>query len=145
MPALVGLTRQTVSCAPSQFPRSGISQQWHFPAVPFPIPCCPHPERQTRVSNPKLVNEHTSAFFSAAITFLLATSAWNLANIWLLDVTVQERYTIGMGIMCSMFATVVVSKVVRDKEEARSLVNDIRQARYEEVLVNSPAPGLGHV
>jgi hypothetical protein len=44
-----------------------------------------------------------------------------------------------------MFATVVVSKVVRDKEEARSLVNDIRQARYEEVLVNSPAPGLGHV
>ena len=97
------------------------------------------------MSNPKLVNEHTSAFFSAAIAFLLATSVWNLANIWLLNITVQERYTIGMGILCSMFATVVVSKVVRDKEEARSLVNDIRQARYEEVLVNSPAPGLGHV
>jgi len=97
------------------------------------------------MSNPKLVNEHTPAFFSAAIAFLLATSVWNLANIWLLDITVQERYTIGMGILCSMFATVVVSKVVRDKEEARSLVNGIRQARYEEVLVNSPAPGLGHV
>jgi len=101
--------------------------------------------KANQMSNPKLVNEHTSAFFSAAIAFLLATSAWNLANIWLLDVTVQERYTIGMGILCSMFATVVVSKVVRDKEDARSLVNDIRQARYEEVLVNSPAPGLGHV
>ena len=97
------------------------------------------------MSNPKLVNEHTSAFFGAAIAFLLVTAVWNLANIWLLDVTVQERYTIGMGILCSMFATVVVSKVVRDKEEARSLVNDIRQARYEEVLVNSPAPGLGHI
>ena len=97
------------------------------------------------MSNPKLVNEHTSAFFGEAVAFLLTTSVWNLANIWLLDITVQQRYTIGMGILCSMFATVVVSKVVRDKEEARSLVNDIRQARYEEVLVNSAAPGLGHI
>ena len=97
------------------------------------------------MSNPKLVNDHTSAFFGAAIAFLLVTGVWNLANIWLLDVSVQQRYTIGMGILCSMFATVVVSKVVRDKEEARNLVNDIRQARYEEVLVNSPAPGLGHM
>ena len=97
------------------------------------------------MSNPKLVNEHTPAFFGAAIAFLIATSAWNLANISMLNITVQDRYTIGMGILCAMFATVVVSKVVRDKEEARSLVNDIRQARYEEVLVNSPAPGLGQV
>ena len=97
------------------------------------------------MSNPKIVNEHTSAFFSAAIAFLLATSAWNLANIWLLDVTVQERYTIGMGILCSMFATVVVSKVVRDREEARSLVNEVRAARYEEILASAPAPGLGHM
>jgi len=97
------------------------------------------------MSNPKLVNDHTSAFFGAAVAFLLVTGAWNLANIWLLEVSVQQRYTIGMGILCSMFATVVVSKVIRDKEEARSLVNDIRQARYEEVLANSPAPGLGQV
>jgi hypothetical protein len=97
------------------------------------------------MSNPKLVNDNTSAFFGAAVAFLVTTGAWNLANIWMLDVPVQQRYTIGMGIVCAMFATVVVSKVVRDKEEARSLVNDIRQARYEEVLVNSPAPGLGHV
>ncbi len=95
------------------------------------------------MSRPKLVNEHTSAFFGAAVAFLVVTGVWNLANIWLLDVSVQQRYTIGMGILCSMFATVVISKVVRDREEARSLVNDIRQARYEEVLVNSPAPGLG--
>jgi hypothetical protein len=97
------------------------------------------------MSNPKLVNEHTSAFFGAAIAFLVATSLWNVANIWLLDISVQQRYTIAMGVLCSMFAVVVVSKVVRDKEEARSLVNDVRQARYEEVLVNAPAPGLGRV
>jgi hypothetical protein len=97
------------------------------------------------MSNPKLVNEHTSAFFGAAIAFLVATGLWNVANIWLLDIPVQQRYTIAMGVLCSMFAVVVVSKVVRDKEEARSLVNDVRQARYEEVLVNAPAPGLGRV
>ena len=97
------------------------------------------------MSNPKLVNEHTPAFFGAAIAFLLVTGVWNLTNIWLLDVTVQMKYTIGMGILCAMFATVVVSKVVRDKEEANSLVNEVRQARYEEVLANAPAPGLGHV
>ncbi len=97
------------------------------------------------MSQPKLVNEHTSAFFGAAVAFLVVTGVWNLANIWLLEVSVQQRYTIGMGILCSMFATVVVSKVIRDREEARSLVNDIRQARYEEVLVNSPMPGLGSV
>jgi len=97
------------------------------------------------MSNPKIVAEHTSAFFGAAIAFLVATSLWNVANIWLLDISVQPRYTIAMGVLCSMFAVVVVSKVVRDKEEARSLVNDVRQARYEEVLVNAPAPGLGRV
>ena len=97
------------------------------------------------MSNPKVVAEHTSAFFGAAIAFLLVTGVWNLANIWMLDVPVQQRYTIGMGVLCAMFATVVVSKVVRDKEEARSLVNDIRQARYEEVLTKAPAPGLGNV
>jgi len=97
------------------------------------------------MSNPKLVNEHTSAFFGAAIAFLVATGLWNVANIWMLDISVQQRYTIAMGVLCSMFAVVVVSKVVRDKEEARSLVNDVRQARYEEVLVNAPAPGLGRV
>ncbi len=95
------------------------------------------------MSNPKLVNDHTPAFFTASIAFLMVTGAWNLVNIWLLNVSVQERYTIGMGILCSMFATVVVSKVVRDREESRSLVNDIRTARYEEVLANAPAPGLG--
>ena len=36
-------------------------------------------------------------------------------------------------------------KVVRDKEEANELVNGIRNARYEEVLANAPAPGLGHL
>ena len=97
------------------------------------------------MSTPKVVAEHTSAFFGAAIAFLIATSIWNVANIWMLDINDQARYTIGMGILCSMFATVVVSKVVRDREESRSLVNDIRQARYEEVLVNAPAPGLGKV
>ncbi len=75
------------------------------------------------MSNPKLVNDHTPAFFTAAVAFLIATGVWNIANIWLLDISVQERYTIGMGIVCAMFATVVVSKVVRDKEEAHSLVN----------------------
>jgi hypothetical protein len=97
------------------------------------------------MSNPKLVNEHTSAFFGAAVAFLVTTAVWNLANIWLLDVSVQQRYTIGMGILCSMFATVVVSKVIRDREESRALVNGIRQARYEEVLANAPAPGLGSI
>ncbi len=97
------------------------------------------------MSNPKLVNEHTSAFFGAAVAFLVTTAAWNLANIWLLEVSVQQRYTICMGILCSMFATVVVSKVIRDREESRALVNGIRQARYEEVLANAPAPGLGSI
>lgn len=97
------------------------------------------------MSNPKLVNDHTPAFFSAAVAFLLATAVWNVANIWLLDISLQQQYTIAMGILCAMFATVVVSKVVRDKEEAHSLVNEVRQARYEEVLAKSPAPGLGHL
>jgi hypothetical protein len=38
-----------------------------------------------------------------------------------------------------------VSKVVRDREESRSLINEIRTARYEEILANAPAPGLGHM
>jgi len=96
-------------------------------------------------NGPKVVNTHTGAFFGAAVAFLAATGVWNMANIWLLNVTVQEQWMLGMGILSAMFATVVVSKVVRDREEARSLVNEVRQARYEEILASAPAPGLGHM
>jgi hypothetical protein len=37
---------------------------------------------------------------------------------WLLDVSVLQRWTIGMSVISAMFAVVVVSKVVRDREEA---------------------------
>ncbi len=96
-------------------------------------------------NDPKVANTHTGAFFGAAVAFLVATGVWNLANIWLLDVTAQVQWMLAMGILSAMFATVVVSKVIRDREEARSLVNEIRAARYEEILANAPAPGLGHV
>ena len=96
-------------------------------------------------NGPKVVNTHTGAFFGAAVAFLAATGVWNLANIWLLNVTVQEQWMLAMGILSAMFATVVVSKVVRDREEARSLVNEVRVARYEEILANAPAPGMGHI
>jgi hypothetical protein len=96
-------------------------------------------------NGPKVVNTHTGAFFGVAVAFLAATGVWNLANIWLLNITAQEQWMLGMGVLSAMFATVVVSKVVRDREEARSLVNEVRAARYEEILASAPAPGLGHM
>lgn len=96
-------------------------------------------------NGPKVVNTHTGAFFGAAVAFLAATGVWNLANIWLLNITAQEQWMLGMGVLSAMFATVVVSKVIRDREEARSLVNEVRAARYEEILASAPAPGLGHM
>lgn len=97
------------------------------------------------MSDPKITSKHTNAFFGASVLFMAVTVVWNLANLTMLNVAVQDRYTIGMGILCSMFATVVVSKVVRDREEATDFVNGLRQARYEEVLAQAPAPGLGHL
>ena len=97
------------------------------------------------MSTAKIVSKNTSAFFGASVVFLAITSAWNIGNLWMLDITVQQRWTVGMGIVSAMFAVVVVSKVVRDKEEANDFVNGIRNARYEEVLANAPAPGLGHL
>ncbi|MEO7236114.1 MAG: hypothetical protein ABIW80_12170 [Lapillicoccus sp.] len=64
------------------------------------------------------VPQHTSAFFGTALLFLTITGVWNLVNIWLLDVSVLQRWTIGMSVISAMFAVVVVSKVVRDREEA---------------------------
>jgi hypothetical protein len=97
------------------------------------------------VNGPKVVNSHTGAFFGASVAFLAATGVWNLANIWMLNISVQQQWMLGMGIISAVFATVVVSKVVRDREEARSLVNEVRAARYEEILASAPAPGLGHM
>lgn len=99
----------------------------------------------TNSSQPKIATTHTGAFFGAAVAFLVATGVWNLANIWLLNLTLQEQWMLGMGILSAMFATVVVSKVIRDREESRNLVNEVRQARYEEILASAPAPGLGHM
>ena len=61
---------------------------------------------------------HTSAFFGTAVLFLAVTGVWNFVNVWLLDVSAQQRWTMGMSILCAMLAVVVVSKVVRDREEA---------------------------
>ena len=97
------------------------------------------------MSGPKVITKHTNAFFGAALFFMAVTLLWNVANLSLLDIAVHDRYTIGMGILSAMFATVVVSKVVRDREEANEFVNGLRQARYEEVLSQAPAPGLGHL
>ena len=97
------------------------------------------------MSDPKVTTKHTNAFFGASVLFMAVTIVWNLANLAMLDITVQERYTIGMGVLCAMFATVVVSKVVRDREEANEFVNGLRAARYEEMLAQAPAPGLGHL
>ena len=44
-----------------------------------------------------------------------------------------------------MFAVMVLCKIVRDRSEALELVNEVRAARYEEMLANSPAPGLGEL
>jgi len=95
------------------------------------------------MSDPKVVTKHTNGFYGTAMVFLAVTLLWNVANIAMLNITIEQRYTLAMGILSAMFATVVVSKVVRDREEANELVNGIRQARYEEVLSKSPAPGLG--
>jgi hypothetical protein len=64
------------------------------------------------------VQQHTSAFFGTAMLFLAITAVWNIVNIWLLDVSVLQRWTMAMSILSAMFAVVVVSKVVRDREEA---------------------------
>jgi len=61
---------------------------------------------------------HTGAFFGTALLFLAITGVWNLVNIWLLDVSLLQRWTMGMSVLSAMFAVVVVSKVVRDREEA---------------------------
>lgn len=95
------------------------------------------------MSDPKQVTKHTNAFFGTSVLFLGICVLWNIGNLALLDITVQERYTIGMGILAVMFATVVVSKVVRDREEASAFVAEVQRARYEEVLAKAPAPGLG--
>ncbi|MTD17183.1 hypothetical protein GIS00_24930 [Nakamurella sp. YIM 132087] len=97
------------------------------------------------MSDPKTVTRHTGAFFGAALAFLAITLLWNTVNLAMLDIAVEQRYSMAMGILSAVFATVVVSKVVRDREEANELVNGIRRARYEEVLAHSPAPGLGHL
>ena len=51
----------------------------------------------------------------------------------------------GMGLLSSVFAAVVVSKVVRDKQEESDFIAELRDAQYEKVLSQAPAPGLGQI
>lgn len=95
------------------------------------------------MSQPKIAKDATPAFFGATVFFLGAVTLWNLTTFWLLRITVFERFTLGMGLLASMFAVMVLSKIIRDRHEAQELVNEVRAARYEEMLANSPAPGLG--
>lgn len=96
------------------------------------------------MSEPKSAMKHTNAFFGTSLLFLGICVLWNIGNLAMLDISVQDRYTLGMGVVAAMFATVVVSKVVRDREEASEFVAEVQRARYEEVLAKAPAPGLGN-
>lgn len=97
------------------------------------------------MSAPKVQSKHTNAFFGVSMLFLGIAVVWNVINISLLQLSIHERYGLIMGILAAMFATVVVSKVVRDREESTEFVNGLRQAQYEEYLAKAPAPGLGQV
>lgn len=97
------------------------------------------------MSQPRVTKDSTPAFFGATVFFLGAVSLWNVITLWLLPITMFERLTLGMGLLASMFAVMVLSKIIRDRHEAQELVNEVRAARYEEMLASSPAPGLGEL
>ena len=97
------------------------------------------------MSKPKRSPKNTPAFYGAAVSFFAITLVFNLINLWLLPISVQDRYMIGMGLLSSVFAVVVVSKVVRDRQEESDFIAELRDAQYEQVLAHSPAPGLGQI
>ena len=97
------------------------------------------------MSQPRIAKDATPAFFGCTIFFLGMVSLWNVITLWLLEITAFERVTLSMGMLASMFAVMVLCKIVRDRSEAQDLVNEVRAARYEEMLANSPAPGLGEL
>ena len=94
------------------------------------------------MSNPKLVNDHTPAFFSAAIAFLMATGVWNIANIWLLDISVQERYTIGMGIVCAIISLGIAFTVASGGLGAMPVLAIVGAGTAGEIAVAATAVGL---
>lgn len=97
------------------------------------------------MSQPRVAKDATPAFFGCTVFFLAMVSLWNVITLWLLHVSAFERVTLSMGLLASMFAVMVLCKIVRDRSEALELVNEVRAARYEEMLASSPAPGLGEL
>src|SRR5690349_2598705 len=97
------------------------------------------------MSNPKIAHDATPAFFGGTCLFLGLVSVWNLVNLWLLPIDAVQRSMLGMGIIAAMFATMVLCKIVRDRQDAGALVNEVRSARYENLLATAPAPGLGEL
>jgi hypothetical protein len=95
------------------------------------------------MSRPKIAKDSTPAFFGCTLLFLGLVVLWNVVNLWLLEVSASERVTLAMGTLAAMFATMVLCKIVRDRSDAEELVNEVRAARYEEMLAAAPAPGLG--
>lgn len=105
----------------------------------------PQQQKETPMSQPKITKDSTPAFFGATVVFLGAVTLWNVVTLQLLQITMFERFTLGMGLLASMFAVMVLSKIIRDRADAQDLVNEVRAARYEEMLASSPAPGLGEL
>ncbi len=97
------------------------------------------------MSTPQIKKDATPAFFGSTVAFLGLVSLWNMVNLWLLPITTVQRSMLAMGILAAMFATMVLCKVVRDRQEASDLVNEVRTARYETMLASAPAPGLGEL
>jgi hypothetical protein len=97
------------------------------------------------MTRPKIAQDSTPAFFGCTLLFLGSVAVWNVVNLWLLDISAQQRSSLAMGVLAAMFATMVLCKVVRDRQEATELVNEVRAARYEQVLAAAPAPGLGEL
>ncbi|MDX1932009.1 MAG: YiaA/YiaB family inner membrane protein [Capsulimonadales bacterium] len=80
------------------------------------------------------LNQDSPAFIAfTQITFALSLIAM-VVGIWDLPVEVRIRGYLCMGLFFVISSTIVLSKTLRDRHEARKIVNKINEVKTERIL-----------
>ncbi len=99
---------------------------WSGPQLPNHVPMSETPVKQ----------QSTAAFYGQAVASFAVAMAATTVGIYRLDADSWVRAFLAIAVLYLVTSTFTLAKVIRDRQEAGSIVSRVDQARLEKLLAD---------
>lgn len=99
---------------------------WSGPQLPNHVPMSETPVKQ----------QNTAAFYGQAVVSFAVAMAATTVGIYRLDADSWVRAFLAIAVLYLVTSTFTLAKVIRDRQEAGSIVSRVDQARLEKLLAD---------